>query len=178
MRVKTGSLLCLVLLAAGCEQRMGEQPRYGTYEAADRFPNRQSALPPPAGTVPVRAGPDPLNRPEPLYTPDRLERGRERYAVFCAPCHGAGGHGDGPVVQRGFPAPPSYHLPRLRQMPESHFVDVITEGYGIMYPYAGRVAPADRWAIAAYIRALQLSRRAPLSGFEQVARQVDAEGAP
>jgi mono/diheme cytochrome c family protein len=90
-----------------------------------------------------------------------LERGRGRYAIYCAPCHGLAGDGDGMIVRRGFPAPPSYHTDRLRAAPDSHFYQVISHGYGVMYPYADRVAPADRWAIVAYIRALQLSRHAP-----------------
>jgi len=90
-----------------------------------------------------------------------LERGRERYEIYCAPCHGVLGDGDGYIVHRGFPAPPSYHIERLRQAPDRHFVDVIAQGYGLMYPYADRVSPADRWAIVAYIRALQVSQHAP-----------------
>lgn len=88
-------------------------------------------------------------------------RGRERFDIFCAPCHGPTGEGNGMVVQRGFPAPPSYHTDRLRGAPDRHFYDVITQGYGAMYPYADRVSRQDRWAIVAYIRALQLSRHAP-----------------
>jgi mono/diheme cytochrome c family protein len=91
-----------------------------------------------------------------------LERGRQRFDIFCSPCHGRTGDGHGMVVQRGFPAPPSYHQDRLRTAPDSHFYDVITHGYGAMYSYAARVPPADRRAIVAYIRALQLSRYAPV----------------
>jgi mono/diheme cytochrome c family protein len=90
-----------------------------------------------------------------------LQRGRERFGIYCAPCHGALGDGDGMIARRGFPHPPSYHLDRLRSAPDRHFYDVITNGYGVMYPYADRVAPEDRWAIVAYIRALQLSQDAP-----------------
>lgn len=88
-------------------------------------------------------------------------RGRERFDIFCAPCHGPTGEGDGMVVQRGFPAPPSYHTDRLRGAPDRHIYDVITQGYGAMYPYGDRLSRQDRWAIVAYIRALQLSRHAP-----------------
>jgi mono/diheme cytochrome c family protein len=91
-----------------------------------------------------------------------LERGRERYNIYCAVCHGATGEGNGMIPQRGYPAPPSYHIDRLRQAPIGHFFDVMTQGYGIMYSYASRVAPEDRWAIAAYIRTLQMSRDARL----------------
>lgn len=90
-----------------------------------------------------------------------LQRGRERFDIYCAPCHGQSGNGDGMIARRGFPAPPSYHTDRLRNAPDSHFYQVISDGYGVMYPYADRIAPHDRWAIVAYIRALQLSQHAP-----------------
>ena len=90
-----------------------------------------------------------------------LERGQQRFDIYCAPCHGLSGHGDGMIVRRGFPAPPSYHTDRLRNAPDSHFYQVISHGYGVMYPYADRIDPHDRWAIVAYIRALQLSQHAP-----------------
>ncbi|MFC7610642.1 c-type cytochrome [Teichococcus aestuarii] len=84
--------------------------------------------------------------------------GEAQYAIFCTPCHGAAGAGDGMIVRHGFPAPPSYHTARLRAAPARHFYDVIGDGYGIMYGYGDRLAPPDRWAVVAYIRALQLSR--------------------
>jgi mono/diheme cytochrome c family protein len=90
-----------------------------------------------------------------------LERGRQRFDIYCAPCHGLAGNGDGMIVRRGFAAPPSYHTDRLRNAPDSHFYQVISHGYGVMYPYADRIDPHDRWAIVAYIRALQLSQHAP-----------------
>jgi len=90
-----------------------------------------------------------------------LERGQQRFDIYCAPCHGLGGNGDGMIARRGFPAPPSYHTDRLREASDSHFYQVISDGYGVMYPYADRISPQDRWAIVAYIRALQLSRHAP-----------------
>jgi mono/diheme cytochrome c family protein len=93
-------------------------------------------------------------------TRETLQRGQERYNIYCAVCHGANGHGNGMIVQRGFPAPPSFHSDRLRQAPPGHFYYVMTRGYGVMYSYASRVVPEDRWAIAAYIRALQLSHGA------------------
>jgi mono/diheme cytochrome c family protein len=94
-----------------------------------------------------------------------LRRGEERFDIYCAPCHGPAGYGNGMVVQRGFPAPPSYHTERLRTASHRHFYDVITQGYGAMYPYADRVLQNDRWAVVAYIRALQLSRHAPAELF-------------
>lgn len=90
-----------------------------------------------------------------------LRRGRERFDIYCAPCHSRLGDGDGMVARRGFPHPPSYHIDRLRNAPDRHFYDVITNGYGVMYPYGDRVAPEDRWAIVAYIRALQLAQDPP-----------------
>lgn len=89
-----------------------------------------------------------------------LQRGQQRYRIYCTPCHSELGDGNGMVVQRGFPHPPSYDIDRLRTAPTQHLFDVMTNGYGDMYSFAGRIAPADRWAIAAYIRALQLSQRA------------------
>jgi mono/diheme cytochrome c family protein len=98
--------------------------------------------------------------PGPAFTVERLQRGREQFETFCTPCHGARGYGDGPVVSRsGFPKPPSHHEDRLRAAPPAYFVEVITNGRGAMWPYAERILPEDRWAIAGYIKALQLSER-------------------
>ncbi|MGH8797704.1 MAG: c-type cytochrome, partial [Caldimonas sp.] len=107
-----------------------------------------------------------------------LLRGQERYTIYCMPCHSPAGDGDGPVVRRGFPAPPSYHSERLRGAPDRHYYDVITHGYGVMYPYADRVAPADRWAIVAYIRALQLSQHAPVAALPPELRAQLPAAAP
>jgi mono/diheme cytochrome c family protein len=103
-----------------------------------------------------------------------LARGRERFDIYCAPCHSRTGDGDGMIVQRGMPRPPSFHSQRLREVPDRHFLQVITLGYGAMYAYADRVPPADRWAITAYIRALQLSRDAEVASLpEEVRRTLD-----
>jgi hypothetical protein len=99
--------------------------------------------------------------PFPITQAD-LDRGRERYNVYCTPCHDYSGTGRGMIVQRGFPQPPSYHIERLRDAPAGHFFEVMTNGFGAMYSYAARVEPADRWRIAAYIRVLQLSRNAKI----------------
>ena len=99
-------------------------------------------------------------------TREVLLRGRDRFDIYCSPCHSVAGDGDGRVVRRGFPAPPSFHIDRLRNAPDSHFYAVITHGYGAMYSYAERVEPYDRWAIVRYIRALQLSMHAPLTLLE------------
>ncbi len=101
--------------------------------------------------------------PAPPLTQALLQRGQERYRIYCTPCHSELGDGKGMVVQRGFPAPPDYTSATLLKAPTQHFYDVITEGHGAMYSFANRVQPADRWAIAAYIRALQLARHATLA---------------
>jgi mono/diheme cytochrome c family protein len=105
-----------------------------------------------------------------------LERGRERYDIYCSPCHDFSGYGHGTVPARGFPQPPSFHIPRLASAPSRYFVDVITHGHGVMYAYADRVRPADRWAIAAYIRALQLSQDAPVASLSPQERSNLAGG--
>ena len=101
-----------------------------------------------------------------------LQRGQERFRIYCTPCHSELGDGNGMIVQRGFPHPPSYHIDRLREAPTQHFYDVITHGFGAMYSFAGRVAPDDRWAIAAYIRALQLSQHAPAEDLPVAEREA------
>jgi cytochrome c553 len=117
----------------------------------------------PTGDYRVRGGGAEMTRfPFPV-TKQVLLRGEERYNIYCAPCHGMTGDGDGMVVRRGFSQPPSYHQDRLRKAPVGHFFDVITNGYGAMYSYSSRITPEDRWAIAAYIRALQLARNAKMS---------------
>lgn len=138
---------------------MREQKRYTVEAPAALWPDGSSSRPLPEGVEPVGAVAEAqaLADPPPV-TPDLLARGRERYAIYCSPCHGLSGRGNGVIVSRGFPAPPSYGEPRLRAADARHFVDVITGGYGVMYSYAARVEPRDRWAIATYIRALQLSQ--------------------
>ena len=105
-----------------------------------------------------------------------LERGQERYRIYCTPCHSELGDGRGMIVQRGFPAPPSFHIDRLRAAPPQYFYDVITQGHGVMYAFADRVQPADRWAIAAYIRALQRSQHASLADVPPAERGSCHEG--
>jgi mono/diheme cytochrome c family protein len=104
-------------------------------------------------------------------TRQMIEHGRQSFDIYCAVCHGRTGEGDGMIVQRGFPAPPSLHEERLRKAPVGHFFDVITNGYGIMYPYASRVTTDERWDIIAYIRALQLSQHATLDDADPVNRE-------
>lgn len=156
------AIVALGGLLAGCDQNMDGQPRYSGYARAPLF--RSSVLRrPPENTV----ARDDLEREKasntkPVLSAELLARGRERFGIFCSPCHGAGGDGTGMVVQRGMPRPTSYHDDRLRTAEDQYFFDVITNGHGAMYSYAARVPPADRWAIVAYIRALQLSRQASL----------------
>ena len=180
-------IACLLasLALAGCERAihdMYRQPRYDPGEASPLFPDGKASRPPPPGSVPMAAGVPAATTsgrrgrelPEqwevaarseapPPITQALLARGQERYNIYCLPCHSPVGDGDGPVVRRGFPAPPSYHQPRLREAPDRHFYDVISNGHGVMHSYADRVAPQDRWAIVAYIRALQLSQHADVA---------------
>ncbi len=104
-------------------------------------------------------------------TPEALARGRERFDIYCSPCHSIAGDGDGMVARRGFPHPPSFHIDRLRHAPDEHFYAVITDGYGAMHSYATRVAPVDRLAIIGYIRALQLSQHATMASLEDQDRE-------
>lgn len=179
------AVLCCGLALTGCERLMRdmyEQPRYDPGEASPLFPDGKASRAPPPGTVPRamgdlaatssgRRGEDEVLAQAaaeqatrmPAVTHELLHRGQERYNIYCMPCHGPVGEGDGPVVRRGFPPPPSYHQDRLRAASEQHFFEVITQGHGIMPSYADRVAPTDRWAIVAYIRALQLSQYAPVA---------------
>ena len=146
-----------------------------TIVACDNMANQPKRLPfeLPAGTTSEANWPasPPANivarddqpvRP-PALTLVLLERGRERFDIACAPCHGRDGGGKGVIVERGFPAPPAFAIDRLRAAPVQHFYDVVTNGYGAMFPYANRVMPRDRWAIAAYIRALQASNDAKVA---------------
>ena len=165
------------LSLAGCRLDMHVQPRYNPYDPSAFFEDGRSERPPVPGTVArgeivgwpgealsgaeadireTDAFPFPVTRAV-------LDRGRERFNIFCAPCHGLGGDGDGVVVQRGFQRPPSYHIDRLRAAPAGYLFGVITNGLGAMYPYGYRVPASDRWAIVAYIRALQLSRNSKIS---------------
>jgi mono/diheme cytochrome c family protein len=173
MKVRRAALLLAVLGLAACHRDMYVQPYKRPLDRSDLFPDRAASRPLVPHTVaqedPADIGPAEtgyqngqlvLDLPVSI-TPQLLARGQERYGIYCAVCHGDDGYGDGMIVQRGFPQPPSFHTDRLRVAPAGHFFDVMTRGYGVMYPYASRVGPADRWAITAYIRALQLSQHAP-----------------
>lgn len=156
-------LLLAVLLLAGCDQ-MAQQKRYDAFGAARLFAGGQVNQVSPTGAVAQEdAAWQVAEATRPAMTPALLARGRARYAIACVQCHGAAGDGEGVVPARGFPRPESFASPRLRAMTADHVVDVIDHGYGVMYPHADRVAPADRWAIAAYVQALQLSQAAPVA---------------
>ncbi|MFC4278045.1 c-type cytochrome [Achromobacter aloeverae] len=185
MRGRIGRVLALVavLASAGCEraaQNMYDQPRGKPYKAGALFPDGAMSRTPPPGTEAYargsaadtssgREGTAGVERdrqaraatalPDPV-TPAMLRHGQALYGVYCLPCHSPAGDGDGRIVERGFPAPPSYHSDRLREAPDRHFYDVISNGYGVMAAYGNRIEPADRWAIVAFVRALQLSQHA------------------
>jgi cytochrome c553 len=182
--------LCVVAMVCGCRPDMYNQPRNNPLSSSDFFSDGAGSRPLVPGTIArgqlqedrafytgkigtnlVTEFPMPITRTV-------LERGRERYEIYCSVCHGDTGDGRGMIVQRGFPQPPSYHIDRLREAPAGHFFDVMTQGYGVMYPYASRVEPADRWAIAAYIRALQLSQNARLADIPADARAKLEAGEP
>ncbi len=165
--------LLLVVTLPACRNGMRDGARLKPLEKTDFFPDGRSERPLVEGTVPrgfavVDDQQEYLETgkikgqlgdtmPFPL-TKEVLKRGQERFEIFCTPCHDRLGTGQGMIVQRGLARPPSYHIDRLRQAPLGHFVDVMTHGFGAMYSYAYRVPPKDRWAIAAYIRVLQLSQ--------------------
>jgi len=107
-----------------------------------------------------------------------LQRGEDRYKIFCTPCHGLQGDGNGMIAMRGMKHPPSYHIDRLRQAPNGYYYDVVSNGFGAMYSYGERIPPADRWAIIAYVRALQLSRNVKSADLpEELRKKLPSETA-
>ena len=163
------------LFLAGCNeellrQDMANQPKNKPLSESDFFADGRSERPLIENTVArgsiandelvvpkdSNAFPLPINQ-------KLLERGEDRYKIFCTPCHGLQGDGNGMIVERGMKRPPSYHIDRLRQSPNGYYYDVITNGFGSMYSYSAQIPPKDRWAIIAYLRALQLSRNAKAS---------------
>lgn len=163
-----GALILALLLCTGCAKQthdMDNQARLDPQEASPIFADGRASQTPPTGTVAATGGAfadtsgGVALEGGPLLTPmQKLQRGRDRYRIFCAPCHGVLGDGNGIVAQRGFPHPPSYHSARLRKLSDAGFEDVIRNGYGLMFAYGDRIAPADRRAIVAYVRALQRSQ--------------------
>ena len=198
MKAHVVIVLACALFASGCERQvrsMYDQPRYDAGEASPLWRDGKAARPPVPGTVAAAAGDiagtssarkgqdvpqqwrvaETANAPPPV-TKALLVRGQERFSIYCVPCHSVLGDGDGPVAQHGFPHPPTYHQARLRDAPDRYLFDVITNGHGIMYGYADRVDAQDRWAIVAYIRALQLSQGAKMAELPQPLREQVAKG--
>jgi mono/diheme cytochrome c family protein len=186
-------LAACLLTSVGCRQNMHNQNKLEPYESSAFFADGQGSRQLPAGTVPRNAygeeiapytglvvTPAPPMQPSqtaqappaPPVTMAMVRRGQERYNIFCSPCHGRTGDGLGMIVRRGYKQPPSFHEPRLRSAPADHFVTTMTEGFGVMPSYAEEVSPADRWAIAAYIRALQYSQNARLAEIPAGRRQA------
>jgi len=183
-RRRIRALLAVVgLTLLGCRQDMHDQPRYEPLEANPFFADRRASRPQVSGTV-ARGQ---LHEDEHFYlgvingepvetfpfavTREVIERGRQRFEIFCTPCHGRLGNGQGMVTQRGFRHPPTYHSEQLREAPVGHFFDVITNGFGAMYSFNDRIPPQDRWAIVAYIRTLQFSQAAGVDELPPAVRQ-------
>jgi len=168
-------VIAIALTGSACRQDMHDQPKYTPLRSTPFFGDVRSARPLIAGTVAQgQLHEDPFLETGKIGNADAtvfpfpvdaavMARGRERFEIFCTPCHGRTGTGDGMIVQRGYRRPPTYHDDRLRNAPIGHFVDVIANGFGAMPDYSDEVNARDRWAIAAYIRALQLSQHAQLA---------------
>ena len=183
----TGGLCFLMvlglLLLAGCRQKMADQPRYDPLGRSTFFGDERAARPLVEGTVARgelrgdellyagKEGGNPVDLfPFPV-TLAVLTRGQQRYNIFCSPCHDRVGTGQGMIVRRGYRAPPSLHIDRLREAPAGYFFEVMSNGFGVMPDYAQQIQPEDRWAIVAYIRALQLSQHATLADVPEDQRQ-------
>ena len=187
LTLATIGLACLNL---ACRRDMQDQPKYIPLRPSDFFADGRSARPLPEGTVArgqLRAdkvfftgkmGDQFVDRIPFPVTRAVLERGQERFNIYCTPCHGRLGNGLGMIVRRGLKRPPSYHIDRLRQIPVGYFYDVISNGFGAMQDYAAQVAPRDRWAIAAYIRVLQYSQQASINDVPPEHRQDLTSAAP
>ena len=173
--LRTISLPVALLVLAGCRQDMHDQPRFKPLAMSDFYTDLRSARPPVEGTVARgqlhedayfytgKVGANPGDYMPFAVTEGVLARGRERFNIYCSPCHSRLGDGNGMIVQRGYRTPPSYHTDRLRKAPLGYFFDVMTNGFGAMPDYASQIPPRDRWCIVAYIRALQLSQNATMA---------------
>ena len=175
MTFRRSALVLAALALVACRQDMHDAPRIEPYEANDFFSDKRGSRVAPDGTV-ARGW---LRDDEALYTGkvngqlvdtfpfaishDDLKRGQQRFNIYCSPCHGRLGDGNGMIPSRGYRRPPSYHIDRLRNAPTGHFFDVMTNGFGAMPPYGTMIPPDDRWAIVSYIRALQLSQNATVA---------------
>jgi cytochrome c len=171
--------MILAVAAAGCRQDMHNQPKYRGLRPSTFFADGSSARPLVEGTIargtlqtgdPAfftgKVGDQPVAELPFPVTQAVIERGQDRYNIFCAPCHDHTGSGNGMVVQRGYRQPPSFHIDRVRDLPVGHYFDVMTNGFGAMPDYRAQITPRDRWNIAAYIRALQLSQHASSADIE------------
>jgi mono/diheme cytochrome c family protein len=179
------ALAAALVPAAGCRQNMHNQNKVLPLRESAFYGDGLSARPIPPGTV-ARGGPGETIAPydgltlarrtvppgPPPITMALLRRGQERFNIFCSPCHDRTGSGHGMVVRRGYKQPTSYHIERLRNVPIDYFYQVMSEGFGVMPSYAAQVPPDDRWAIAAYVRALQYSRNAHLIDLPEGDRQA------
>lgn len=164
-----------LLVLVGCRQDMHDQPRFKPLAKSDFYTDQRSSRPQVEGTVARgqlhedtyfytgKIGNNPGDYMPFAVTAADLARGRERFNIYCAPCHSRAGDGTGMIVQRGFKAPPSFHIERLRKVPLGYFFDVMTNGFGAMPDYSSQISPKDRWEIVAYIRALQLSQNASMA---------------
>jgi mono/diheme cytochrome c family protein len=178
MRWRWLLLLAVFPLLATCRSEdMYQQDKAVTWSSFFPFRNHMTMQAPVAGTV-ARNAPDvPVPQP-PTITAAMLARGHQRYDIYCLPCHGASGDGEGMIVQRSFPKPPALFKDELVKAKAQHFYDVITNGTGVMFSYADRVRPADRWAIIAYIRALQRSQRAEVASLPEADKTRLEEAGP
>lgn len=189
MKLFAAAVVCLCLISCS-DDEMQDVPHFRPMQESSLFPDGASARTPSEGTIArgqldtdvalhfgrEPGGVDSIAKSPLPFTAERLTRGQQMFTIHCAVCHGADGYGRGIVVRRGFPPPPSYHDDRLRDAPDGHFFDVITNGYGKMYAYRTRVAVADRWAIVGYIRALQLSQNARIEDVPTANRQALEQG--
>ncbi len=177
-------LLGLAFFLVGCAQKMADQPRYSPLDPSDFFPNGQSARPLVPDTVSRNAMPagTPLDTGRsangkylttfPIQvTRDLIARGQDRYDIYCTPCHDRVGTGNGMIVQRGYTKPPSFQTDNLRKVPVGQIFEAISLGFGQMPSYAIQIPVNDRWAIVAYVRALQLSQNTPLSDLSPTEQQ-------
>ena len=189
MRIKIGAVVLFACVSVACRRDMQDQPKYTPLRPSAFFADGRSARPLPQGTVArgqLRAdkvfytgknGDQFVDQlPFPL-TRDVLERGQQRFNIYCSPCHGRLGNGLGMIVRRGLKRPPSYHTDRLRQTPIGYFYDVITNGFGVMQDYSAQVTPRDRWAIAAYVRVLQYSQMGSINDVPPKERQQLSQAA-
>lgn len=170
------SVLAVAGIVAACDRAdMVAQPKSANWDRDTAFADGSSMRQPVPGTEPRDEPNLPVAQP-PAITQVLLERGQQRFDIFCSPCHGRSGDGQGMIVQRGFPAPPHLWTDKLVAAKAAYLYDVITNGHGVMYSYADRVPPADRWAIIAYVRALQVSQSVdPARLSTEDRRQLEAD---